>query len=142
MEPTIAFNASLLSEDAQISMLGIGTLAEVLKEAKELVQTPGEQFRSSMDLYDPSTQDYAVLGSPEYNWSPQAESGELFKAEAYIVALKIALKALNRETRQVRSQLKALETYINRLNDHQQPLYQVVPKKLPQPANELQKEVA
>jgi hypothetical protein len=39
-----------LSEDAQISLLGIGTLAEVLQAAKELVQTPGEQFRSSTDV--------------------------------------------------------------------------------------------
>ena len=101
MEPTIAFNAVLLSEDAQISMLGIGTLAEVLKEAKELVQTPGEQFRRSMDLYDPSTQDWACYGEPEYNWCPEKQSGDLNRAQAYVVALKAALKALNRETRQV-----------------------------------------
>ena len=142
MEPTIAFNASPLSEDAQISMLGIGTLAEVLKEAKELVQTPGEQFRSSMDLHDPSTQDWACYGDPEYNWRPEKQSDDLIRAQAYVVALKAALKALNRESKQVRSQLNTLGTYINRLNDYGQQLFHVVPKKLPLSVNEIQKEAA
>jgi hypothetical protein len=137
-----AVKVEQLSEDAQISMLGIGTLAEVLKEAKELVQTPGEQFRSSMDLFDPTTQDYAVLGSPEYNWTPYDNSAELAKAQPYLTALQTTLKALTRGARQVRSQLKALETYINRLNDNEQPLFMVVPKKVPQPANEIQQEAA
>jgi hypothetical protein len=42
----------------------------------------------------------------------------------------------------VRLRVNAVQDYINRLNDYEQPLYQVVPKKLPQPANEIQKEVA
>jgi hypothetical protein len=137
-----AVKVEQLSEDAQISMLGIGTLAEVLKDAKELVQTPGEQFRRSMDLFDPSTQEYVLFDSPEYNWSPQVQSGELAKAQAYVVALKTTLKALTRGARQVRSQLKALETYIKRLNDNDQPLYQVVPKRVPLSVKEIQKEAA
>ena len=137
-----AVKVEQLSEDAQISMLGIGTLAEVLKEAKELVQTPGEQFRSSMDLFDPTTQEYVLFDSPEYNWSPQEQSGELAKAQAYVVALKTALKALNRETRPMRSQLNGLEKYIKRLNDNEQPFYQVVPKREPLSVNEIQKEAA
>src|ERR1039458_4424818 len=65
---TPAVKVEQLSESAQISMLDIGTLAEVLQAAKELVQTPGEQFRRSMDLFDPSTQEYVLFDSPEYNW--------------------------------------------------------------------------
>jgi hypothetical protein len=137
-----AVKVALLSEDAQISMLGIGTLAEVLKEAKELVQTPGEQFRSSFQAFDPEKHEIVSLDSPDYNWTPYDNSTELAKAQAYLTALQTTLKALNRETRQVRLRVNAVQDYINRLNDYEQPLYQVVPKKLPLAVNEVQKEVA
>jgi hypothetical protein len=79
------------------------------------------------DLFDPSTQKYVPFGDPEYKCSPQAKSGELAKAQAYAFVLKTALKALNREIRQVRLRDNSVQDYIKRLNDYEQQFFQVVP---------------
>jgi hypothetical protein len=130
-EPPIppAVQVSHLNESDQISWLNIGTLAEVLKSAKELGETPAEQCRSAIQLFDPELHDYAVIGDSDYNWTAEVNSAELTKAQAHLVALKTALKALNREARQIRAMVNSVETYINRLQDTEQPMYHVVPKR-------------
>ncbi|HWR35380.1 MAG TPA: hypothetical protein VN622_05865 [Clostridia bacterium] len=109
-----------MSEPEQIALLG-GTFVGVLKSARELLEMPEKAF-------DPNTQDVAVFGSPEYHWTPQDNSAELAKAQAYLIALKTTLKALNRETKEVRSRVSAVSKHIEKLKDNQQPFFQVVPK--------------
>jgi phage N-6-adenine-methyltransferase len=124
-------HVATLSEEVQISLLGISSFAEVIRSAKELAETRGERFRSPWPGFDPERHEFAVLGSPEYNWTPVDNTAEIAEAEAYQIALSTTVEALNRELRRARSLSKTVKAYIEQLNDNGRRLFNIVPKLVP-----------
>ncbi|WP_348262847.1 hypothetical protein P8935_24030 [Telmatobacter sp. DSM 110680] len=138
-----AWHISQMNESEQIALLDIGSFAETLSKAKELIEKLAKEFQSASQSYDPQTQELAVYGDQNYQWTPPNNSAEIARAQAYMVALTTTLSALNREAKQARALVAMFKKYIEKLNNNnQQEFFQVVPKKVPLPVNELQLEVA
>jgi soluble cytochrome b562 len=114
----------------QLALLNLGTLDEVLKAAKDLVETQGEKFRLEMDSYDPKIHDRIFYEEPGYEWPAQDHSVQLDKVQAFLLAATTKLKAVNQEAKRLKDVVKSLKTYIQRLEDDQPPMWRVVPKKV------------